>query len=380
MEYNFPALYFETTRVCNLKCQVCMTASNDTHFVKDASRRQLSFDEIREMVLVPAKRLGVLAIGWSGGEFFMRKDAFDLLRLANELGYMSKICSNGEVITREFLRQVKEATNGNLTIAVGLNSIDHRNEFSRDAAPDKTLEVLKLCDELKIDRHVIVTISKDNAESFEDTVKYLTDRRISYNRSPYVARGSGCDLFRQIAFDRDDLEKKFHPVLRRHVNGYVSYTPFFLSPELHDQVSGGRRNGTVPNNPPIGCWVGTWLAVNPEGEVSVCPVLLDSLSAGNVRDKPIDRLVAESELFRNILDRGKLGGKCGNCRYQYTCGGCRAMAYYHTGDYMNEDPTCFFDPIDKTTRSEHEEETNRMFKKYLMVARYAGIYKRPGPA
>lgn len=111
--------------------------------------------------------------------------------------------------------------------------------------------------------------------------------------------------------------------------------------------------------------------------MSVCPVLLDSLSAGNVRDKPLDRLVGESELFAKLLDRNQLKGKCGNCRYQYTCGGCRAMAYYHTGDYMGEDPTCFFDPADKDTASEHEEETNRLFKKYLIVARHVGLYHRP---
>jgi radical SAM protein with 4Fe4S-binding SPASM domain len=161
------------------------------------------------------------------------------------------------------------------------------------------------------------------------------------------------------------------------VNGYVSYTPFFLSPELHEQVSGGARNGTVPHNPPIGCWVGTWLTLNAEGDVSVCPVLLDVLSAGNVRQKPLDRLVNESELFATLLDRSRLKGRCARCRYQYTCGGCRAMAYFHTGDYMEEDPTCFFDPVDKHTVSEHEEETNRLFKKYLMVARYVGLYQRP---
>jgi len=106
-------------------------------------------------------------------------------------------------------------------------------------------------------------------------------------------------------------------------------------------------------------------------------VLLDVLSAGSVRDKPLDRLVNESELFATLLDRSQLKGRCGQCRYQYTCGGCRAMAYFHTGDMMQEDPTCFFDPVDRNTVSEHEEETNRFFKKYLMVARYVGLYQRP---
>src|SRR5208282_2055401 len=220
MTYNFPALYFEATRLCNLQCPLCMTGSNDAHKVRDKRRSELSFDEISELVLLPAKRLGVIAVGWSGGEFLLRKDAV-------ELGYQCKVCSNGEVLDRTKLQEIKEATNGKVTISVGLNSIDERNEWTRDAKPDRTLEVLALCDELKIDRHVIVTISKDNTETFANTIKYLTDRRISYNRSPYVARGSGCDLFEKLAFDRNDLEAHFHPELRSHVNGYVSYTPFF---------------------------------------------------------------------------------------------------------------------------------------------------------
>ena len=375
--YQFSAIYFEATRLCNLNCPACMTSSNDPVVVKTKKKKELSFDEIRDLVLIPAKRLGIKAVGWSGGEFLLRPDAFDLLRLTAELGYKANICSNCELLDRERLEQIKEATQGRVSIAVGLNSIGDNNGWSRDAEAERTLEVLELCRELGLDRHVIITISKDNAESFERTVDYLVKRRISYNRSPLVARGSGTNYFREHAYDRKDMEETFHPTLRRYVNGYVSYTPYFLSPELHEQVSGRAANEAVPQNPPIGCWVGNWVTLNPEGDVSVCPVLLDELSAGNVRDKPLDELVNESELFAKLTDRSALKGRCGRCRYQYTCGGCRAMAYFHTGDYMEEDPTCFFEPVDETTVSEHEEETNRLFKKYLIVARHAGFYERP---
>ncbi len=377
MSYRFPAIYFEATRLCNLRCPVCMTCSNDVERVRASRREELGYQEIHDLVLRPAKRLGVLAIGWSGGEFLLRRDALALLRLTVDLGYECKICSNGELLDRERLEAIRDATRGRVTIALGLNSIDDENAATRDAAPDRTLEVLELCRELGIDRHVIVTIGKHNAEAFERTIDYLVRRRISYNRSPLVARGSGAGTFAEAAFDRDDLRERFHPALRRHVNGYVSYTPFFLSPELHERVSGGAKNGTVPQNPPIGCWVGTWITLNAEGDVSLCPVLLDSLKAGNVREKPLDRLVEESPLFAALLDRRNLKGRCGRCRYQFTCGGCRAMAYYHTGDILGEDPTCFFDPVDRSTVSEHEDETNRLFKKYLIVARHAGLYRRP---
>ena len=124
MGYQFPAIYFEATRVCNLQCQACMAGSNDAARVRASRQRELSFDEIRDLVLLPAKRLGVLAIGWSGGEFLLRKDAFDLLRLTVDLGYQCKVCSNGELLTRERLQAIKEATGGKVTIAFGLNSID----------------------------------------------------------------------------------------------------------------------------------------------------------------------------------------------------------------------------------------------------------------
>ncbi len=377
MAYRFPAIYFEATRLCNLQCPMCMTGSNDTRRVRESRTQELTYEEIRDLVLYPAKRVGVVAVGWSGGEFLLRKDAHELLRLTVELGYDCKVCSNCELLTRERLEEIKDATHGRVTIAVGLNSIDENNQWSRDAEVDRTLEVLELCRELKIDRHVIITIGKHNVDSFEKTVEYLLKRRISYNRSPLVGRGSGDAYFKEQGFDRADLEERFHPVLRKHVHGYVSYTPFFLSPELHAQVSGGASNGSVPQNPPIGCWAGTWLTINAEGDVSVCPVLLDVLSGGNVREKPLDELVEASELFAKITDRSQLKGRCGRCRYQYTCGGCRAMAYFHTGDYMEEDPTCFFDPVDRDAKSEFEDETNRLFKKYLIIARHARLYQRP---
>ncbi len=38
---------------------------------------------------------------------------------------------------------------------------------------------------------------------------------------------------------------------------------------------------------------------------------------------------------------------------------------------MAEDPTCFFEPEDETTVSEHEEQTNKMFKRFAFMQRAA---------
>ena len=42
------------------------------------------------------------------------------------------------------------------------------------------------------------------------------------------------------------MEQTIHPSLRKRPHGYISYTPFFLSPELHARVSDGQRGRNSP--------------------------------------------------------------------------------------------------------------------------------------
>lgn len=131
-----------------------------------------------------------------GGGICVRRDASALLRLTVDLGYQCKVCSNGVLLTRDRLQEIKEATRGRVTIALGLNAIDEGNTWSRNAGAERTLRVLEWCEELRLDRHVIITIGKHNAETFSQTVNYLVARRISFNRSPLVGQGDGNRLDR----------------------------------------------------------------------------------------------------------------------------------------------------------------------------------------
>lgn len=367
--YSFHTLFFEATRGCNLACPMCMASSNDRELVRRSKRQELSTDEIEHHVLETAKEIGIRTITWSGGEFIIRRDAVELVRRATRYGYESTVCTNATMMTRERLEALREASGGTLVVAVGINSIDDDNAATRDADYDASLGVLELCLELDIRRHVVVNVGRHNLDTLDHTLSWLEERGIPYNRSPYTARGSGRDYWDDYAFDRDDMQSAIHPALRRHPNGYISYTPLFLAPEVHERVSGGAVNVTVPQNPSIGCWCGSWLAMSAEGDVSPCGILIDEVSCGNVRDKTFQEILDSSPVFQDVLDRHRLKGKCGRCRYKFTCGGCRAMALFHTGDLMGEDPTCFFEPEDETTVSPHEAETNRMFKRYAFMAR-----------
>ncbi|VAW96136.1 hypothetical protein MNBD_GAMMA23-561 [hydrothermal vent metagenome] len=369
--YTFKNLFFEATRLCNYACPMCMASSNDVKLVKKSRKQELSLKEIEQHIFKTVDKIGVEKITWSGGEFILRKDAVELVKLATSYGYSSVITTNGSKMTREKLLELKEASNDSVVIAVGINSIEDENSWTRDTDCEQSLAVLELCNELDIRQNVVVAIGQHNLKTIERTLQWLDDHHIPYNRSPYTARGYGREYWDELKFSKKNMQDTIHPALRKHANGYISYTPFFLSPELHDDISSGISNITVPQNPSIGCWCGTWLAVNAEGDVSPCGILLDDVNCGNVREKTFQQIIDDSGVFQKILDRTHLKGKCGRCRYQFTCGGCRAMAFYESGDIMAEDPTCFFEPIDKTTVSEHEPETNKMFKKFVAISRFA---------
>nr|VFJ74826.1 MAG: radical SAM additional 4Fe4S-binding SPASM domain-containing protein [Candidatus Kentron sp. FW] len=380
-KYSFSSLYFEVTRSCNLSCPMCMTGCNDAGFVEKKERAELTHEEIVEKVLKPARYdLGISQVGFSGGEFLLREDALELAHEATKLGYKVGINTNGTLVTEDMLDGLKKAAGNNLVMTFGINSIlpGRAHSKTRDEALQTTLDAMALCDRLKITKHAIVTVGQFNKEELEETLNWLEKNHIPYNRSPFAKRNAGRDFYRKYGLNRKDMQEFIHPALRKHANGYVSYTPFFLSPELHTQISGGKHyNVTVPQNPSIGCWCGTWIAVNAEGDVAPCAILLDELDAGNVRETPLFRIVDESPIFQDILDRNRLKGRCGRCRYKITCGGCRALAWYETGDYMAEDPSCFFDPSDESEISPHEEETNRNFQRYAKYAVWSGMLIPP---
>jgi radical SAM protein with 4Fe4S-binding SPASM domain len=369
--YTFNNLFYEATRRCNLACPMCMASSNDHELVRESIKQELSADEIERHVLETAHEVGIETITWSGGEFILRPDALDVIRRATRYGYASILATNGTKITRDSLMELNEASGGALVVAVGINSIDNENPWTRDNDCDVSLGVLDLCEELGIRRNVVVTVGKHNLATLGRTLQWLEDRGIPYNRSPFTARGSGRDYWEELRFTREDMEKTIHPELRKHPNGYISYTPFFLSPELHQEFSQGACNVTVPQNPSIGCWCGTWLGLSAEGDLAPCGILIDEFKCGNVRTMTFREIVDSSPVFQQVLDRHQLKGKCGRCRYKLTCGGCRAMAWFEHGDIMAEDPTCFFEPEDESTVCEHEEETNRLFRRYAFMVRHA---------
>ena len=102
MNPMFHTLYLEATRKCNFACINCSSGSQ----YKDKIEEDLSYDNLMYRILIPARKLGTKNIDFSGGEFLLREDAFDILAKTNELGFSIGILSNGSTLTEKVLNKI----------------------------------------------------------------------------------------------------------------------------------------------------------------------------------------------------------------------------------------------------------------------------------
>ena len=364
MNDHFFLCYFETTRRCNLKCAYCMSRPQDA-----STEGELTTDEAKTLVLDElAKVSSNMAVAFSGGEHLLRDDAYELLSYANGLGLWCFINTNGKLLVEsDAIAKSLEATDGKVVFVLPINSVDAEvNRASRDDSPQTVLKAAKRCEEEGASYFYILTISKGNLDTLGETVGFLKGTGIPILRAPFVPRGNG-DTFRHLLFDTCDMERVIHPALTANPLSYISFTPFFASPEI--MAAASKRFALKIAG--VGCQAGrSFAAVSTEGQIAPCVQLLDSAcSPSNVRTARLSEVIKNGPVFTALRERTELKGKCGRCRYRMTCGGCRALAFYHTGDVLAEDPTCFFEPADETTRSPLESEQTAGLGAFMMYVK-----------
>jgi radical SAM protein with 4Fe4S-binding SPASM domain len=92
-----------------------------------------------------------------------------------------------------------------------------------------------------------------------------------------------------------------------------------------------------------GCLAGSSVCfVSHVGEVYPCGYL--PVSAGSTRRERFADIWEQSPVFERLRTPDAYEGKCGICRFEAICGGCRARAYAETGNFMAEEPYCTYQP------------------------------------
>ena len=111
---------------------------------------------------------------------------------------------------------------------------------------------------------------------------------------------------------------------------------------MKEKKSAKRRNLTFSTGANKGCVAGqTICLIRSDGEVLPCSYF--PVSGGNIFTQSMEE-IWNSKLFLEMRDFDVYKGKCGVCEYRGVCGGCRARAYAVTGDYLDPEPFCDYEP------------------------------------
>ena len=103
-----------------------------------------------------------------------------------------------------------------------------------------------------------------------------------------------------------------------------------------------------------GCLAGTGVCfLSHEGEVFPCGYL--PAIAGDLRKEKFADIWANAKVFNDLRDTNNLKGKCGCCEFRNVCMGCRARAFAATGDYLDPEPFCVYEPKSEALRAKVEQ-------------------------
>lgn len=298
----------EVTYHCNLRCRHCYLC--DHH---DDPERELSLSEIISLFDQLAV-MQTLFLTLTGGEFFLRPDAFDILQAARERGFVVNLFTNGTLLTGPDFARVAAALPRQVHISLlGLEEL-HDRTAGQKSAFRKTLAAM---DGLRAEGvHVVAKIiltreAIPQLEALKELARKHADSRVI-----------SADLVPTI--DNRPMPQGMNPGCEDLCSLLVDTHP--------------RRGIPAEKNPqsPV-CSAGrSLLAINPFGMVMPCIGLRREI--GSLRLRPLKE-IWEEEPFRVLrsLTYGDLTG-CRACPDRRYCLFCPGLSWHEKRDLISPVP------------------------------------------
>jgi AdoMet-dependent heme synthase len=345
---------WEVTRACAYACIHCRAEAQPRR-----DPRELTTDEgfrlIDQLVEVGGPILIV-----TGGDPMMRPDLLELIRYASGRGLRVALSPTAtKLVTLERLREAKEAGVTRVQMSLDGSRPEVQDAFrGRPGSFQRTIEILDDIGKAGLSLQIGTTVSRYNVEDLPAIAKVVGEHgAVMWSLFLLVPTGRGrredmisaaehervfnwlYDLSKSAPFDvRTTAAQHYRRVViqRRRQEATPSDKGLLVTGAGYSFADGLGQSKRGVND-------GNGFAfISHIGDV--CPSGFLPLSGGNVRERSFVDIYRDSPLFRDLRDYGKLKGKCGICDFREVCGGSRARAYAVTGDYLESDPYCVYQP------------------------------------
>jgi pyrroloquinoline quinone biosynthesis protein E len=332
------ALLAELTYRCPLHCPYC---SNP---VRGGDKGELGTEQWKR-VIQEAAALGVLQIGFSGGEPLQRKDLETLVQVARETGLYTNLITSGLGLDETRVRQLAESglDNIQLSFQAAEGELADRIAGVRNAH-QKKLRAARLIRESGVALSLNVVLHRFNIDRLDQIIDFAGELRATrlelantqyygwafQNRSLLIPTRGQTEVAAQIAL-----------AARKRLKGVME-----ILYVLPDYFAGRPK-------PCMNGWGRRYLTVSPSGAVLPCPTAgeIQGLVFDNVRERPLTWIWKASESFNRFRGMEWMPEPCRSCPLRVIdFGGCRCQAALLTGDPANTDPACELSPHHRLVR------------------------------
>jgi pyrroloquinoline quinone biosynthesis protein E len=339
------ALLAEITYRCPLHCPYC---SNPTAAsLCEAPRRpqgggysngELTTEEWKR-VIREAAALGVLQIGFSGGEPLARRDLVELIRAARETKLYTNLITSGIGLDDDRLRGLRDAGLDSIQLSFQSDESGLADEIAGARAHEHKLDVAAKIRAAGIPLSLNFVIHRRNIDRLPqiiDLTEALGAERVELanvqfygwafrNRAALLPTREQVDRARDIA-----------TAAKARLAGKIDI--FYVLPDYYETRPKPCLNG----------WGQRYLTVNPTGDVLPCPTAssaIPDLRFENVRTHALDWIWRDSESFNRFRGTEWMPEPCRSCpQREIDFGGCRCQAALLTGNAANTDPVCELSP------------------------------------
>ena len=327
--HQLKALFFEVTSRCNARCEHCGSSCGD-FIPKD----EITADEIKGVLDDVNEKYGAqnIMLYITGGEPMVRKDLFEIMEYAHNLGFHWGMTSNGILIDEEAVKKMEKAYMETVSISIDGTKELHESFRKVPGAFDKILKGIKLMQKCPTisDLQVTTCVNKKNIDQLDDILKIVKDLGVTDWRiievDPIGRAKGNTDLL----LDAEDNRRMFQYIIETRKK----------NPDMQIKYGCGHFLGNDLNIELLGncyfCFTGYWVgSVLSNGDVFGCPDIerRPELIQGNIRERKFsDIWENEFKPYRKI-DRTS-NKKCLKCPDWKSCLGDA----FHTWDWDENKP------------------------------------------
>lgn len=337
----------ETTRQCPLNCRHCRAGASDSSY-----EGELSTEEIFSLLKNIASFASPVVI-LTGGEPMTREDIYEIASYGTSLGLRMVMAPCGPLVTRESIDRMKESGIKRISLSLdGWDQESHDAFRSTLGSYDSVVQAARFAKEGGLEFQINTTVTRLNFRRLESILSKAVELgAVGFHPFLLVPTGRGKGL-KNLELNPREYEETLKWIYLRSRESSIEMKPT-CAPHYYRILRQSAEKEGIPVTPENfginartrGCLGGQGFAfISHRGKVQICGFLEEE--AGDLRtgDMNFREVWQTSRLFHEVRSLKEYRGKCGSCSYKAVCGGCRARAFVHSGDYLGEEPYCLYIP------------------------------------